>query len=290
MSVRASMPGTNLYSVVIPVYRDEEFVPHLIREFSNIAEQARDRFGVTLEFVFVVDASPDRSYELLAQALPSAPFASQLLLHVRNFGSFAAMRTGLRAGSGEFLAVIAADLQEPPSLLLEFLEVLLRREADVVIGIREGRDDPAVSRAAANLFWRLYRWMVIRDMPKGGVDVFGCTARVRDELLTLKEAHSSLIGLIFWLGFRRAEVPYRRRAREFGASAWTLKKKINYMLDSVFAFSDLPVRILSVVGFLGVVAAAALGVTVLSLKLSGVIEIPGYAATIITVVFFGALN
>src|SRR3954454_4398899 len=132
--------------------------------------------------------------------------------------------------------------------------------------------------------------MVIRDMPKGGVDVFGCTARVRDELLTLKEAHSSLIGLIFWLGFRRAGVPYRRRAREFGISAWTLKKKINYMLDSVFAFSDLPVRILSVVGFLGVVAAAALGVTVLSLKLSGVIEIPGYAATIITVIFFGALN
>src|SRR3954454_3074725 len=109
--------------------------------------------------------------------------------------------------------------------------------------------------------------MVIRDMPKGGVDVFGCTARVRDELLTLKEAHSSLIGLIFWLGFRRAEGPYRRRARAVGVSAWTLKKKVNCVADRVCAFRGLPVRILSVVGFLGVVAAAALGVTVLSLKL-----------------------
>ncbi|MBV8916220.1 MAG: glycosyltransferase, partial [Acetobacteraceae bacterium] len=266
------------------------YVPHLVREFASLAEEARRRFGVGMEFVFVVDASPDRSYELLAEALPRAAFASQLLLHVRNFGSFAAIRSGMQAARGDYLAVIAADLQEPPSLLLEFLEVLLGGEYEVAIGVREGRDDPASSKFASNLFWDLYRLLVMPQIPKGGVDVFGCSRRVRDELLAMREANSSLVGLVFWLGFKRAELPYVRRAREFGRSAWTLKKKINYLLDNIFAFSDLPVRILSVLGFLGVMVAAALGLSVLILRVAGWIDIPGYAATIITVIFFGALN
>lgn len=290
MSEPASMLGTKLYSVIIPVYRNEEYVPHLIREFTALTEEAKRRFAVRMEFVFVVDASPDRSYEKLAEALPRAPFASQLLLHVRNFGSFAAIRTGMQAARGDFMAVIAADLQEPPSLLLEFLDVLLGGDCEVAIGVRESRDDPASSKFAANLFWDTYRWLIMPQIPKGGVDVFGCSRRVRDELLAMREANSSLVGLVFWLGFRRAEVPYARRAREFGRSAWTLKKKINYLLDNIFAFSDLPVRILSVLGFLGLVVAAALGLSVLILKMIGLIDIPGYAATIITVVFFGALN
>lgn len=284
------MPGSKVYSVVIPVYRNEEFIPHLISEFTAISDEARRKFGVATEFVFVVDASPDGCHALLSEVLPNAAFASQLVLHVRNFGSFAAIRTGLQAGRGEFFAVIAADLQEPPGLLLQFLEALLQGEHEVVVGIREAREDPAASRVTANLFWRLYRRLVIRDMPKGGVDVFGCTRRVRDELLRLREANSSLVGLVFWLGFRRQEIGYARRARAFGRSAWTLKKKVNYLLDSVFAFTDLPIRLLSALGFVGLLVAVTLGLLVIGLRLQGDIAIPGYAATVITVVFFGALN
>lgn len=284
------MPGTKLYSVIIPVYRNEEFVPHLIREFSALAEQARRRFGVEMEFVFVVDASPDRSYDKLAEVLPRAPFASQLLLHVRNFGAFAAIRTGMQAARGDYLGVIAADLQEPPSLLLEFLEVLLRGEYEVAFGVREAREDPATSKLASGLFWYLYRLLIMPEIPKGGVDVFGCTRRVRDDLLALNEAHSSLVGQVFWLGYTRAYLPYSRRAREFGRSAWTVRKKVKYLLDNVFAFSDLPIRLLSVLGFIGVMVAAVLGLSVIILRLRGDIDIPGYAATVITVMFFGALN
>jgi hypothetical protein len=128
------------------------------------------------------------------------------------------------------------------------------------------------------------------EIPKGGVDVFACTRRVRDELLAMREAHSSLIGQLFWLGYKRAELPYARRAREFGRSAWTLRKKLKYLMDNVFAFSDLPVRLLSIVGFVGVAVAVVLGMLVLVGKLSGAIDIPGYAATAIMVMFFGGLN
>ena len=279
-----------MYSVIIPVYRNAEFIPELISEFTRISAAVRARHGIDTEFVFVVDASPDDSFTLLEAALPQAAFRSQLILHARNFGSFAAIRTGLRAAQGDYCAVIAADLQEPPDLLLDFLDKLISDGSDIVIGVREGRDDPPMQRLSANLFWGLYRRFVVRDIPPGGVDVFGCNRRIRDELLTLEEANSSLIGLVFWLGFRRSEIPYRRRARAYGKSAWTLSKKINYLLDSIFAFTDLPVRILTVAGVFGIAIAVLLGLSVVIMRLAGEIEVAGYTATIVVITFFGALN
>ncbi len=279
-----------MYSVITPVYRNAEFIPLLIAEFSRIRDEAIASHGVETEFIFVVDASPDDSLALLREQLPRAPFPSQLVLHARNFGSFAAIRTGLQAAKGDFCAVIAADLQEPPDILLTFLRDLRSGQSDIVVGVRTERDDPALSQFSANLFWRVYRRLIVREIPEGGVDIFGCTRRVRGELLKLEEANSSLVGLIFWLGFRRSEVPYSRRARMYGRSAWTFRKKLTYLLDSVFAFTDLPVRILSVLGGVGLGIALALIVIVLVLRVAGLITVPGYTATVLVVSFFGALN
>lgn len=279
-----------LLSVVIPVYRNEESLPALVTALSDVASSAKRDFDCAVEVVFVVDGSPDDSYGMLTRLLPAAPFASQLLLHSRNFGSFAAIRTGLQAATGEYFGVISADLQEPPELVLQFLGKLLPGECDIVVGCRENRRDPLLTRIASDAFWRLYKTFVIRDIPEKGVDVFGCNRAFRDHLLLLGEANSSLVGLIFWLGFRRTEVAYERRLRQHGKSAWTLKKKINYLLDSIFSFTDLPIRVLSLFGLLGILASAALGSVILLAKLFGGIPVPGYAATVLTVIFFGALN
>jgi glycosyltransferase involved in cell wall biosynthesis len=279
-----------MYSVIVPIYRNAEFVPLLISEFGRIAARVAERFRMPMEVVFVVDGCPDNSYELLKEALPDAPFRSQLVLHTRNFGSFAAMRTGLRAAKGETFGIIAGDLQEPPELLIAFLENLVDDGCDIVIGVRESRDDPAASRFYANLFWWLYRRLIIKDIPEGGIDLFACNLAVRNELLRLDEAHSSLVGLLFWLGFRRREVSYSRRARAMGKSAWTFGKKVTYLLDSVFAFTDLPIRILTFLGAVGVSMAVGLGIMVTLLRLIGDIAIPGYAATVLVITFFGALN
>jgi glycosyltransferase involved in cell wall biosynthesis len=279
-----------MYSVIIPVYKNAEFIPDLITEFSRIAGVVTERFGMATEFVFVVDCSPDDSYTLLQAALPKAPFKSQLILHARNFGSFAAIRTGLQAAKGDFVGIIAADLQEPPDLLIRFLDALLTQQYDVVVGVREGRDDPVMSRFASNLFWEFYRRFVIKEIPEGGVDVFGASRRVRDELLKLQESHSSLVGLLFWVGFRRHQILYSRRRRVYGKSAWTLSKKVSYLLDSIFAFTDLPIRVMTILGFAGIAVALAMGLVVTLLKLVGNIAVPGYAATIVVIAFFGALN
>ncbi len=281
---------TVAYSVIIPVYKTEEFIPLLMSEFSRIFDVILHQYGISTEFVFVVDASPDNSYLELQQKLPLQKFPSQLALHTRNFGSIPAMRTGLEIARGSYYSIIAADLQEPPELMVEFLKPLLNNEADVVIGRRTSREDPFFSRMMANIFWSAYRGIVNSEIPPGGVDVFACNKTVRDNLLRLKESHSTLVGLLFWLGYRRHETLYHRRKRLFGRSAWTVRKKITYFLDSVFAFTDLPIRLLTVLGASGLFFGLIYAAIVVALRLTNKIAVPGYAATILVLVFFGSLN
>lgn len=273
-------------SLVIPVYRNEASIPDLL----EVLEQLDREMGGELEAVLVVDGSPDRSLELLAQALPSAGFRSRLIALSRNFGALEAVRAGLAAADGELFATMSADLQEPPELVLQFKSLLESGDCDVVVGTRAGREDPLLSRVLASVFWGLYRRLVQRQVPAGGVDVFGGTRQVLEALVGLRERNTTLVGLLFWLGFRRHEVAYQRRARRHGRSAWTMARRLRYLLDSTFAFSDLPVRLLSVAGCLGMCLAAVLAAAVLVARLAGAIAIPGYAATSILIVFFGGLN
>jgi glycosyltransferase involved in cell wall biosynthesis len=274
------------YSLVIPVYRNEEALSELLAALADID----GALGGALEVVFVVDGSPDRSLAVLVDALPRTGLTAKVLEMSRNFGAFAAIRAGLVEAAGPYFAVMAADLQEPPELAVEFFRRLEQDTCDVVCGVRATRDDPLRARLASSLFWAAYRRLVQPEMPRGGVDVFGCNGRARDALVALTETHSSLIGQLLWIGMRRAEVPYHRRARRHGKSAWTLRKKLAYMLDSSLAFSDLPIRVLFGVGVLALTVAIVYGAVVLVARLTGLIVEPGYAPTVLLIAGFGALN
>ncbi|HEY4528844.1 MAG TPA: glycosyltransferase family 2 protein [Luteimonas sp.] len=273
-------------SIVVPVYRNAGSIPGLLEALRGLAPRVEGG----LEVVFVVDGSPDASHALLREALPTVGFPARLVELTRNFGAFPAIRVGLERARGEVIAVLAADLQEPPGLALEFHAALRGGAADVCFGVREGRDDPLFGRLLSTAFWAMYRRFVMPDIPRGGVDIFALTADFRDRLVTLREAHTSLLAQLFWLGGRRVFVPYPRLRRAHGRSAWTMRKKIAYFLDSVFAFSDLPVRILFVTGALALATAALLAVVVVLARLSGWVTVPGYAATVFTILFFGAIN
>ena len=275
-----------MLSLVIPVYRNEASLPELLDALRGLHQALKGG----LEVVFVVDGSPDRCHELLRERLPATGLTATLVLLTRNFGSFSAVRMGLAEGRGDSFAVMAADLQEPPALVLRMQDILARDGADVVVAERTLRHDPLLQRWQARVFWALYRRYVVPEMPPAGVDIFACNLAFRDALLALPESRSSLIAQIFWLGFRRASVPYERLERRHGQSAWTWRKKVSYLADSVFAFTDLPVRLLTRVGALGLLVASALGIAVLFGKLAGLIAVPGYAMTLIAILFFGALN
>lgn len=277
---------TQKFSLVIPVYRNEGSIPDLLNAVAALSTELDGQ----MEVIFIVDGSPDQSYAVLSERLPNFPFTSKLILLSRNFGSFAAIGEGLSHAKGDYAAVMAADLQEPPELISQFFRILEKGDKDVVFGVRESRQDPWTSKVASSIFWGLYRRLVQPDVPAGGVDVFAVNRRFLDRLIAFKEANGSLLGLLFWMGGRRTFVPYTRRKRAHGESAWTFKKKITYLLDSVFAFTDAPIRVLLFSGMLGIGISVLFGLVVIAAKALGVVPVPGYAGTMLAVLFFGGLN
>ena len=273
-------------SLVIPVYKNEANLDRLLAELVKLSRSVPGEF----EVVFVVDGSPDRCLQTLRERLPALPLRTQLLSLSRNFGSFAAIAAGLERARGSSMAVMAADLQEPPELILQFFEILGAGRADIVFGVRGHRSDPWFSEIASNLFWFLYRKLVIKDIPRGGVDIFGCTREVRDHLLQLQGIDSNLIALLFWLGYRREYIVYERQRRLEGKSAWTFGKKLRYGLNSIFNFTDLPIQFLLYAGAIALTLAIAASILVIGAKLHGDIQVPGYTATVLVSLFFGALT
>ncbi|KIC59568.1 glycosyltransferase family 2 protein [Microbacterium hominis] len=269
------------FSIVIPVYGNEANIPSLVARLTELLPD----LPTATEVVFVVDGSPDRSYDVLAQTLPHAAFASQLLRHSRNFGSFAAIRTGLAAARGDAIGVMAADLQEPAELMVEFQRALSTGAVDVAVGRRVAREDPALTSLTSRAFWSFYRRLIIKDLPPGGVDVFGCTRAVAKELAKMTEAHSSLVAQLYWVGFRRAEIPYHRVERTEGTSGWTLRKRIKYLLDSVFSFTNLPLDLLLITGLVGSLVVIIVAAVVLGFYLAGDVHEPGYVPLMLTILF-----
>jgi glycosyltransferase involved in cell wall biosynthesis len=255
------------------VYRNEPTLAAVVDRLGSLAEELE----APLECVFVVDGSPDGSLVLLRRLLAEERrFSSQLISLSRNFGSFSAVRAGLAASEGEFVAMMAADLQEPVSLIRDFFAGLETGEHDIAVGVRRSRDDPTGTMLASRTFWWLFRRLVEPAIPRGGVDVFGCTRQVAGQLLRLDESHTSLVGLLYWVGFRRLEVPYDRQPRPIGRSAWGFRRKARYLLDSIFSFTDLPITAIIVVGVLGVVVSTVSAIAVLVAWAAGRIDVAGY--------------
>lgn len=270
-------------SLVIPVYGNSDSIEPLLEAIKEIEGRVEGGF----EVVFVVDGSPDDSRQRLEARLAGLELSARVVDHSRNFGSFAAVRTGMSLARGRYIAVMAADLQEPPELVVEFLRRLAAGDVDVVAGQRTGREDRGDS--ASKLYWSLYRRFIMDEIPPGGIDVFACTASVRDVVCSLEPVHTSLVAQLFWVGFRRELVPYDRLPSGT-PSGWTLRRKLRYLADSVFAFTDLPVRVLWMIGLLGLVLGALLAVAVLVARVTGAISVPGYSATVLVIIFFGSLN
>ena len=270
-------------SLVIPVFGNSETIDTLVETVAGIERQLPDE----LETIFVIDGSPDDSRERLVAALGRSTIAARIVDHSRNFGSFAAIRTGMSVARGERIAVMAADLQEPPELVIEFLRRLAEHDVDVVAGERISRSDRG--DLASKLYWRLYRRFVLPEVLPGGVDVFACTAAVRDLVCSLESVHTSLVAQLFWVGFRREIVPYDRLPSDT-PSGWTTRRKLRYLADSVFAFTDLPVRALWSIGLAGIALAVLTALAVLIAKMTGAIDVPGYTATVLLIVLFGSLN
>lgn len=232
-------------SIVVPVYHNAASLPDLLARFQVLADQNADD---TFEFVFVDDGSGDDSFDVLVR-LGQEELRLRVVKLSRNFGSNPAIMAGLSQVTGDVIAVIAADLQDPPEMIHEMLGHW-REGRKVVLAARKGRDDPGLTSFMADTFYKLFRRYAIKNMPERGFDFFLIDRQVCDLLNGIQENNAYLMGLILWLGFDPLVLHYDRREREerYGRSMWTFARKFKYFVDSFVAFSYFPVRAVSVVG------------------------------------------
>lgn len=264
-----------LLSIVVPVFNNAADLPELVSRLRAAARAA----GLDGQIVCVDDGSADESYSVLAALAGSDPALVVLRLS-RNFGSNAAILAGLAHATGDVVCLIAADLQDPPELIPEMVRQW-REGAEVVLAARRSRDDPPVSRFFASIFNRLFRTLVFRDFPRGGFDFALLDRRVVTGLTAMPEKHSYLFGQIMWLGFRRSVIYYTREKRRRGTSGWTISRKVKYFIDAFTAFSYLPVRLASVLGFLLAGAGFVYATVIVVIRLRGGIPERGFSALMV---------
>ena len=272
-------------SIVIPVYYNEANLRPL---YEDIKKKVIDVIDYEYEIVLVNDGSKDASYEVM-QELATIDSNIKIYSLSRNFGSHAAILCGLAKCTGDCAIVKAADLQEPTELVLEMVESW-KKGNNVVLAVREGREESKQQTLFANLYYWMVRKAALPSMPKGGFDVYLLDRKAINVLMALDEKNSALTGQILWSGFKTDKVYYTRLAREIGESRWTLKKKIKLVADTLFSFSTLPIKLVSLVGTLSFFGSLIWAVCVLIFKLLGMIDVSGWTTLFIFNLFsFGVI-
>ncbi len=247
-------------SIVIPVYQNELNISPTYEALTSELEKA-GRFD--FEIVFVNDGSTDNSWEELLKVHRADEQRVTLVNLLRNFGQVPALLAGFANATGDCVVAMSADLQDPPSVVLEMAEEWDRGHK-LVVATRESRRDGFVNKLSSKVFYRMMRKFALPNMPLGGYDFFLIDRSIVELLLKMDERNRFLQGQILWLGHRPKLIHYERRKRELGKSQWSLSRKIKYFIDGFVAYSFFPIRLVSVAGvavfFVGLILSVIIAV------------------------------
>ncbi|HCM92617.1 MAG TPA: glycosyltransferase [Lachnospiraceae bacterium] len=229
-------------SIVIPVYYNSDTLMLL---YEDMKEKILHKLG-DYEIVFVDDGSGDNSWEIMNR-IREMDENVQCVRLSRNFGEHAAILAGLHVCTGDCAVTKQADLQEDSELILEMYESW-KKGNKVVIAVRAKRDDSAVKKFFANMYYSIVRKCIDKNMPEGGFDCYLLDRQVIGVIEMLDEKNSALTLQVLWVGFRSEKIYFHRKDREIGESRWTLSKKIKLVMDSMMSFSYFPIKFMSGVG------------------------------------------
>jgi dolichol-phosphate mannosyltransferase len=270
------MDDAQTISVVVPVFWNEQSLPPLFEELSRTEQELRAR-NFDLELIFVDDGSGDNSLEELLRIKKARP-ATKVIKLTRNFGATHASKTGFQFVTGDCFMILAADLQDPPELILEMLSKW-EKGCKFVLCRRTARRDPVLSRVFSSLYYWLLRLFVVKDYPEGGFDL----ALMDRALLPYLQDSSKNINtplFAYWLGFKPEIIQYERRGRKYGKSRWTFGKRFKFFLDSILGFSIVPIRMISLVGLIVSLFSFAYGLLIIINALRGHTDVRGFATTV----------
>ena len=272
-------------SIVIPIYNEEENIDSLINRLRTVVAQMQ----ISCEYIFVNDGSKDHSFQLIKNLALADP-AIKYIDFSRNFGHQIAVSAGLDLAAGDRVAIIDADLQDPPELIIDMF-AKMDQGYEVVYAKRNNRNGESwLKKFTAKVFYRILKSITSVKIPVVTGDFRIIDRKVVNVLNQMPEHNKFLRGQISWIGFKQTYVEYDRKVRQAGSTGYTYKKMIRLALDGITSFSNFPLKVASICGF--VVSGIAFMVMIYALYSRYITKdyVEGWTSTIISVLFLGGIQ
>ena len=275
-----------LLSLIVPCYNEQEALPLFYKEASKVLSNMR----CDHEFLFINDGSRDGTLEIMKKLAAEDPHVFYYSFS-RNFGKESAMYAGLCNARGDYVAVMDADMQDPPSLLPEMVRILETEEYDSVATRRTDRTgEPPVRSWFSKRFYSLINRISDADIVDGARDFRLMTRDMKDAVLAMGEYNRFSKGIFGWVGFRTYWLPYENVARVAGERKWSFWKLFKYAIDGIISFSQTPLSISSWFGILMTVFSFLLLIFIVLRRLIFGDPVAGWASTICVIIFIGGLQ
>ena len=273
-------------SIVIPCYNEQEALPVFYKEITRVLAQ----MALPYALLFVNDGSNDKTLSILRDFAEKDSHVKYLSFS-RNFGKEAAMYAGLSYANGDYVAVMDADMQDPPSLLPVMMEILRGGEYDCVAARRVNRNgEPPIRSWFARQFYKLFAAISDADIVDGARDFRLMKRKMADAIVSLKEYNRFSKGIFGWVGFRTCWLPYENVARAAGETKWSFWKLLKYAIDGIINFSEVPLKIASWwgMGFSGFSFLMLVFIVLRRLVFGD--PVAGWASTICVIIFAGGIQ
>ena len=275
-----------LISIIVPCYNEQEALPIFYREASAVLSQ----MDCDYELLLINDGSKDNTLAIMKELAASDPHVFYFSFS-RNFGKEAAMYAGFCNARGDYIAVMDADLQDPPSLLPEMVKVLAGGEYDSVATRRTDRaGEPPVRSWFARRFYALINRISDADIVDGARDFRLMTRDMKDAILSMTEYNRFSKGIFGWVGFKTMWLPYENVERVAGETKWSFWKLFKYAIDGIINFSQAPLSIASWFGMLMTAFSFLFLVFIVLRRLIFGDPVAGWASTICVIIFIGGLQ
>ena len=277
----------SLLSIVVPVFNEEESIAETVKRLQKLRDDLAQEINV--ELLFVDDGSGDKTLVHLRSFAEHTPNVKVISLS-RNFGHQIAITAGIDLAAGDYVAVIDADLQDPPELISEMYRKALTG-FDVVYGKRRTRAGETIfKKVTAAGFYRLMNYMCEIEIPTDTGDFRLMSRKVVDAFRQMRERHRFVRGMVPWLGFKSVALEYDRAERFAGETKYPLKKMLAFATNAILSFSSKPLTMAIRLGLMTIFVGLAGGAYMLYLKLFTNTPIPGLTAVLLSIVVFSGVQ
>ena len=274
-------------SIIVPCYNEEQALPFF---YDAITEQSKKMSYVDFEYIFVNDGSKDKTLAKLRE-LSEKDERVRYVSFSRNFGKESAMYAGLKESTGDYVAIMDADLQDPPHLLSEMYELITNEDYDCVATRRVTRKgEPKIRSFFARMFYRMINKTSQTEIVDGARDFRLMTRQMVDAILSMPEYNRFSKGIFSWVGFNTKWLEYENIERVAGETKWSFWKLFLYSIDGIIAFSTAPLAIASVIGAIMFILSIILIILVIVKTLVWGDPVSGWPSTICVILFIGGIQ